>query len=149
MILKQEMAPQHVFDHFKWLDQALLEPYRDATYTIADFHLHLLDCWRGLEKGKALGWIRYAPSGYMWGETDIEQYEHYDNPANGHLHVVVPGKFIVFQGPADLGGLHYVDDARRGRTLSPGFYAEALRDMGATAVIRLNEPQEPAAPAPA
>ena len=77
----------------------------------------------------------------MWGETDIEQYEHYDNPANGHLHVVVPGKFIVFQGPAALGGLHYVDDACRGRTLSPGFYAEALRDMGATAVIRLNEPQ--------
>ena len=44
-----------------------------------------------------MGWIRYAASGYMWGQIDIEEYRHYDNPANGNLNEVVPGKFIAFQ----------------------------------------------------
>jgi hypothetical protein len=66
----------------------LLESYRDVTYARADFNLHLFDCWRGLEKGKTWGWVRYPPSGCMWG--DVEHYEHYDNPLNGHLHIVVP-----------------------------------------------------------
>jgi cell division cycle 14 len=102
-----------------------------------DFNLHLLDCWRGLEKGKLEGWVQ---------SCDVEQYEHYDNPLNGFLHIVVPGKFIAFQGPQDLGGLEYHDDEETGvRAFSPGFYAPTLRDLGVTTIIRLNEPSYAAA----
>ncbi len=53
MILKLEMASSNVARRFRWLDPSLIEPYRDATYSRPDFHLHLIDCWRGLEKGSA------------------------------------------------------------------------------------------------
>ena len=76
----------------------------------------------------------------MWGDIDVDEYRHYDSPANGNLHEVVPGKFVAFQGPKDLGGADYRDSARGARTFSPGFYVEILRDMGVTAVVRLNEP---------
>ena len=134
MILKLDMTAEQVAERFSWLESTLIEPYRDATFTEADFHLHLLDCWRGLDKGKSQGWVRYASSGFMWGEIDIEQYEHYDNPTNGYMHIVVPGKFVAFQGPHDIGDLMFQDDAAGVRTLSPAFYAPALREMGVTTI---------------
>jgi hypothetical protein len=100
MILKLDLTAAQVAERFCWLDSTLIEPYRDATHSKADFNLHLLDCWRGLDKGKALGWVRYAPPGScMWGDIDIEHYKHYDSPLNGFLHIVVPGKFVAFPGP--------------------------------------------------
>ena len=123
------MPPSDVADRFSWLEQGSLESYRDATFSQPTFRLHLIDCWRGLHKGMQLGWVRYGGSGYMWGMIDAEEYEHYDHPANGNLHEVVPGKFVAFQGPEDLGGADYRDDARGGRAFSP-VYAEILREMG-------------------
>jgi cell division cycle 14 len=141
MILKLEMSACKVAEKFSWADSTKVEPYRDATFSKPDFHLHLLDCWRGLERGRSLGWIRYAASGYMWGGIDVEQYEHYDKCANGNLHQVVPGKFVALQGPRDLDGAEYRDHACGGRDFSPSFYVPVLRDMGVTDVVRLNEPR--------
>jgi cell division cycle 14 len=139
MILKLDMPVITVAEKFQWVNSSCTEAYRDATYLQADFHLHLLDCWRGLEKGKSNGWVRYSSSGYMWGDIDVDLYDHYDNPVNGHMHIVIPQKFIAFQGPEDLGGQEYKDDHRGGRVLSPAFCAQALLEMGASTVIRLNE----------
>ena len=33
----------------------------------------------------------------FWGMIDIEQYEHDDNPLNGDLAEVLPGKLIAFR----------------------------------------------------
>jgi cell division cycle 14 len=140
MILQLNMSASKVSETFSWLDSTKIEPYRDATFSKPDFHLHLIDCWRGLEKGQALGWIRYASSGYMWGRIDVEQYSHYDNGVNGNLHHVVPGKFVAFQGPQDLAGAEYRDHAYGGRDFSPSFYLPIFHDMGVTDVVRLNEP---------
>ncbi len=140
MILKLNMSASKVSENFSWVDSTQVEPYRDATFSKPDFHLHLIDCWRGLERGQSLGWIRYASSGYMWGGIDVGQYEHYDHGANGNLHHVVPGKFVAFQGPRDLAGAEYRDHPRGGRDFSPSFYVPVLRDMGVTDVVRLNEP---------
>jgi cell division cycle 14 len=140
MILKLEMASSKVAQRFRWLDPTSVEPYRDATYCRPDFQLHLIDCWRGLEKGRSHGWVRYASSGFLWGDVDVDEYKHYDSPANGNLHEVVPGKFVAFQGPKELDGADYRDDARGWRAFSPGFYAEILHGMGVVAVVRLNEP---------
>ena len=141
MILKLGMTPLQVAGRFRWLDQESMESYRDATYSRPDFRLRLVDCWRGLHKGKELGWVRYGGDTCKWGAIDLDEYVQYDNPANGNLHEVVPGKFIAFQGPEDLGGADYRDDARGGRAFSPAFYAEILLEMGARAVVRLNEPR--------
>ena len=146
MIIKLEMSPAEVARRFRWLDPALIESYRDATFSRPDFRLHLEDCWRGLAKGRDLGWIGYGGSDYLWGDIDVDEYRHYDSPANGNLHEVVPGKFVAFQGPRDLGGADYRDDAATGaRAFSPDFYVEVLRDMKVETVARLNEARYSAA----
>ena len=141
MIIKLDMAPSLVTKSFNWLEPVSIESYRDATYALPDFRLHLQDCWNGLYKGKKAGWIRYGGSGYMWGAIDVDKYRHYDNPANGNLHEVIPGKFIAFQGPENLCCLDYRDNANGGRSFSPGYYAEILEELEAKAVVRLNEPR--------
>jgi cell division cycle 14 len=141
MIIKLDKSPSLVAKSFHWLDPASIESYRDATYTQPDFRLHLQDCWSGLYKGMKEGWVLYGGSGYMWGAIDVDKYRHYDNPANGNLHEVVPGKFIAFQGPEDLGGLDYRDQANGGRAFSAGYYGDILAEMEAKAVVRLNEPR--------
>ena len=78
--------------------------------------------------------------GEHWGAVNIREYRHYDDPCNGDLHEVVPGRFIAFQGPKDLGGRDYRDDARGHRAFSPSFYAALFaEDLGVAAVVRLNE----------
>jgi cell division cycle 14 len=146
MLLKHNMAPQCIVKCFRWLDESHIEPYRDATFVPSDFDLYLVDCWQGLAKGKALGWVDYAPQGYLFGRIDIDEYRHYDNPANGDLHEVVPEKIIALQGPVELGGRDYMDTPTGGRYFSPAFYTEVFQDMDVQLVVRLNEPHyDPAA----
>ena len=140
MIIKLDMTPSDVNERFRWLKQDSIESYRDATYSRPDFRLHLIDCWRGLHKGKELGWVRYGGAGHRWGDIDFDEYAQYDNPFNGNLHEVVPGKFIAFQGPEDLGGDDYRDNKHGGRAFSPAFYAGILHEMRVCSVVRLNEP---------
>jgi cell division cycle 14 len=121
-----------------------MQSYRDATYSRPDFALQLIDCWRGLDKGMRHGWVRYAGSHHMWGDIDVDEYRHYDDPANGDLQEVVPGKFVALKGPVDLGGAEYCDHASGARTFSPGFCGEILRGMGVSTVVRLNEARYPA-----
>ena len=141
MILKQRKAPGEVSDSFCWLEAELIESYRDATYSEADFRLHLVDCWRGLAKGIQQGWVRFARKGYMWGQIDIDEFEHYANPSNGDLQEVVPGKLVAFKSPVDLGGADYLDAADGVRDFSPAFYADILNGMGVSTVVRLSAPR--------
>jgi cell division cycle 14 len=140
MILSLDVSADDVVDCFSWAD-GLTVPYRDATFSAPDFDLLLLDCWRGLEKGKNRAWVRHACGGEMWGQIHIGEYRHYDSPINGDLHEVVPGKFVAFKGPQDLGGADYHDDPRGFRSFSPAHYAAIFDDMGVDSVVRLNEPE--------
>ena len=74
------------------------------------------------------------------GKVDINLYRRYSDAANGNLHEVVPGKFVAFKGPVDLGGRDFRDDTNGVRVFSPSFYADIFRGMGVSTVIRLNEP---------
>ena len=144
LIVKTEMTPERVAEHFSLIDPGRLEDFRDATYLPVDFGLTLLDCWGGLFQGKQCGWVdRPSEAGSpLWGSIDIEEYAHYDDPRNGDLHQVVPGKLIAFRGPHDLGGALYADDTARGvRRFSPAFYADLLRDLGVSDVVQLSEGQ--------
>jgi hypothetical protein len=100
LMLKQKKTVREVLETFKSLDISLVESYRDATYSNPDFDLSLDDCWRGLQKGMQDGWVQYpANSPEQWGDINIDEYDHYENPLNGDLHEVVPGKFVAFKGP--------------------------------------------------
>ena len=142
MIIKLQMDVSAVTRRLKVISRTLTEAFRDATYSNVDFELTLEDCWAGLAKGMQLEWIKYAPSfDHLWGTIDIREYSHYDDPINGDLHEVVPGKFIAFTGPHDLGGLSYHDDEHGRRRFSPAHYADIFQDFGVKHVVRLNEPQ--------
>jgi hypothetical protein len=54
---------------------------------------------------------------------------------------VVPGKFVAFKGPQDLGGGAVYRDAGGYRRFGPGYYLDVFDHLGVTSVVR-------AAPAP-
>ena len=141
IVLKEDMPPQRVAANFSRMDTALLEPYRDATFTKADFNLLLVDCWAGLYRGKQQGWVLYAASGCLWGKTNILQYQNYDDPGNGNLQEVVPGKFIAFRSPLDLGDREFFDTEIDVRLFSPTYFIDIFQDMGVTTIVCLNEPR--------
>ena len=146
MILKLDTTRQDVADRFDWLDDSLIEDFRDATFCPGSFRLTLEDCWGGIEKGQRLGWFKASSDGEYWGMINIEEYRHYDSSANGDFHEVVPGKFIAFKGPEDLGGVDFLDDERGCRTFSPAVYGEIFaEDFKVAAVVRLNEARYDAA----
>jgi cell division cycle 14 len=143
MILRLGWTSTEVNSSFEWAEP-YVEAYRDATYATSSFDLKLRDCWDSLMKGIEKGWVE-LPSctedeDYKYGEIDIEEYEHYDNPLNGDMHEVVPGKFVAFKGPRDLKGCDFRDNEQSFRDFSPNFYANLLEDFNVTDVVRLNEP---------
>lgn len=144
MILRLKNSVDAVLDTFRWADDDFVESFRDATHGEPDFGLTLEDCWRGLARGVKLGWIAVpssAHTSYRWGVVDIQEYENYDEPLNGDLHEVVPGKFIAFKGPVELPGVLYQDDEDGYRSFSPQFYADIFSDFAVKAVVRLCEPR--------
>jgi cell division cycle 14 len=151
LILILDMTPDEVAKHFESIPAELFEPFRDATECRPDFGLTLHDFWCGLYRGIQCGWIarptRNAPP-HIWGALNLEHYDRYDDPLNGDLHEVLPGKFIAFRGPEDVpSGAGYFDDTAAGtRTFSPSHLADILLELGTTDVIRLNRPLYDPAP---
>ena len=146
MILKLEMSSHDVADCFDWLDDQTCEGFRDASFNPNPFRLTLEDCWLGLERGKTLGWVKASRDGENWGAVNILEYRHYDDPCNGDFHEVVPGKFIAFKGPEDMGGAAYRDKAAGLRVFGPDHYADMFaQDFAVAAVVRLNEARYDAA----
>ena len=80
-----------------------LERFRIGIETETAEELTIFDCWEALHCGKAQGWLDFT------SETpdpdrciDMEEYVHYDSPANGKLHVIIPSRLIAFPCPSDL-----------------------------------------------
>ena len=145
LILIEGLSPDQAIERFVGITLKEMKDFRDLTHQPVDFGLTLMDCWCGLYRGKQRGWVD-SPSDDVspfWGELDVEQYEHDDSPLNGDMQEVVPSKFIAFRGPKDLaGGVLCQDNEARGtRRFSPAFFAQTLKGIGVSDVIRLNEPE--------
>jgi cell division cycle 14 len=147
MVLKLQMPASDVSRCFGWLEASAVEGFRDASFSRPDFTLSLEDCWRGLERGRGLGWVGMPGGDGLWGRIDMGRYEHLEDPLNADLTEVVPGAFVAMRGPRDLGGgRRYADEDRAaGRRFSPEYAADLLGDLGVSAVVRLCEPEYDAA----
>jgi cell division cycle 14 len=146
MLLKLKWSALDISQSFSWVDSKISEPYRDATFVPADYELTTLDCWQALERAVSCNWVSLCPptsslSGAVIPFVEVNEYVHYDDPLNGDLHEVLPGKFVAFKGPKDLSGAEFKDDSRGYRHFSPLYYVDIFRELGVTDVIRLNEPE--------
>ena len=144
MILVLDMTPIQVAERFASISKDQLEHFRDATHCPPDFGLSLLDCWGGLHRGKQRGWIARPADleSPFWGELDVEQYEHYDDPLEADLNEIVPLKLIAFRGPKHLGGAKFLDSEQRcARSFGAEHFAEVLADVDVSDVVRLNAPE--------
>jgi cell division cycle 14 len=141
MILRMEASLDTVSTCFAWMSPFATSAYHVQYEHAGDVALSLHDCWSGLIKGRDLGWLEYPRpcTHYLWGEIDVEEYEHNDNPINGGVHEVVPGKILTFQCPRDIEGNIYYDDEHGLRFFSPDFYADMFADYGVKAVVRLTD----------
>jgi cell division cycle 14 len=145
MILKRGATCSSLSQTFSWLESDEITPYRDASFLPSTFDLHLDDCWQGLAKARDLSWVAMPSSKTpeQWGRYNAPLLAHFEEPAHGDLHEIVPGRLFAFRGPADVtGGGDFVDDPADGyRRLSPAYYAQVLAALGVAAVVRLNEPE--------
>ena len=116
-----------MLESLSWLDRAMLEPYRDATFADSDFDLTLEDCWGGLSKGIQSGCSTCCARAVRTTAGDSSTW----TGLNVELHKVVPGKFLAFNGPVALGGqAKYQDDARRFRSLARSSTPTCSRTTG-------------------
>ena len=128
---------------FARLGPGALAEFCDAVHGMgSDFTLTVRDCVAGLARASAVGLISFTD-----GSFDPDAYDLLDDPLNGDVHAVVPGRIVAFKGPradavspagswADRGGV---------RDFHPSFYADMFRRMGVRLVVRLNEPRYDAA----
>jgi hypothetical protein len=105
----------------------------------ADSTIAVQDCWRALKHAHHLGWVDFTS-----GDADVDrcidmqEYLHYDSPANGSLHVVVPGKLLAFTCPRDIAsslGASWSDEGGT-RHFSAAYYLDIFEDFGVRVVVR-------------
>jgi cell division cycle 14 len=126
LVVQMQMTPEEAWRPFDQFAPTTFCGFRDATLTGGDFPITILDCLRGLFK--CMETSLYVPHSF-----DPSLYDYYDNPRNGDLHIVVPGKFIAFKGPTVVRG------ARPGiMSHTPGDYIQVFKSLHVAAVVRLN-----------
>jgi hypothetical protein len=128
------------------------DPYQqpiDSPYDRLTVH----DGWRSLQKARDNGWVYFLDDDVEHEGSsciDMEEFLHYDSPANGRLHVVVPSELMVFQCPSNLllpesDHRHWADVGGE-RHFTPAFYADVLgTEYGVQLVVRCdNDTADPA-----
>jgi cell division cycle 14 len=147
MILHQHCDVHDVESRFAGLSSVLGCIRSDMEYTIPPLRgveLTIRDYWNGLQQGRDVGFVscplaRDRPN-KIWGKIDAEIYTRYEDPDDGDLHEVIPGKLVAFRGPNDLGGPLHADNPETGRRcFDPEFYIDIFRALNVTAVVRLNQ----------
>ena len=124
------------------LEPNVLAEFCDVLHGTGGFTLTVRDCVSGIARASAEGLISFTDSSF-----DPDAYDLLDDPLNGDMHAVVPGRFIAFKSPradavspagpwADQGGV---------RHFHPAFYADMFRRIGVRLVVRLSEPHYDAA----
>jgi hypothetical protein len=106
----------------------------------------MIDCWHALDQAKSLTWLTSSDA-KTESILDVEMAAHYAMPANGNIHVLVPGKLLLFPTPAPLPvGLDWADESDGGqaaeRRFGASFLAGLLAELEVSAVVCLGRADE-------
>jgi hypothetical protein len=102
----------------------------------------IVACWTALHRARALGWLGLADGDEHEPALDVEMASHYALAHNGGIHVLVPGKLLLFPAPAPLpADQAWADVSEPGRPaarrFSAAFLAALLSDLGVSAAACL------------
>ena len=100
------------------------------------------DCWAALHRARDLGWLKESNADDSDAALDVEMASHYALACNGGVHVLVPGKLLLFPAPAALpDGQPWADttepDRPTERRFSAAFLTALLVDLGVSSVACL------------
>ncbi len=104
-----------------------LPPFHDASPLPCSYHLSVLDCLRGLQKSKYLGFLNFD-------NFDVEEYEYYEKVENGDLNWIFPGKFLAFAGPHE----NKSHDPMYPQSV-PEDYIPYFKNKNVSLIVRLNK----------
>ena len=102
----------------------------------------VIDCWKALDRARSLRWLRSASDEGEMPSLDVATASHYALPANGNVHVLLPGRLLLTPPPAQLPpGREWADVCEDGRPATrrfgAGFLADLLVDHDVSAVLCL------------
>jgi cell division cycle 14 len=122
LIIQHGWTPEEANLVFEGMGEGILWSFRHALSTPSDFKLSVLDCLRGIKKALDLKWFELAT-------FDLDRYQLLENARSFDLHQICP-KLLAFRGPDDRG-----QDSRFHKS---DHYCELFKNIGVTAVVRLN-----------
>ena len=108
----------------------------------------VIDCWKALARARDLRWVGTTSGDSDEPALDVEMASHYALPANGGVHVLVPGRLLLVPPPAQLPvGQSWADDVSEAgeaatRRFAAGFLADLLADLDVSAVACLGRTGE-------
>ena len=101
-------------------------PFRDATDGISYHDCTILNCLKGIEKAIKLNW-------FSMDNFDIEFYDSHDKVETGDMTWIIPNKLLALSCPS------IKDETDGWGNYTPETYARVFKNLGITAVIRLNQ----------
>ena len=96
LIVEEKVPFEVVSSTFDGLSEHF-RAFQDPSSTMSGENLTVHDGWRAISQANANGWLNFQdeekdPDSCI----DMQEYEHYDNPLNGFLHVIIPSQLIAF-----------------------------------------------------
>uniref|UniRef100_A0A6U5AVF6 protein-tyrosine-phosphatase n=1 Tax=Hemiselmis andersenii TaxID=464988 RepID=A0A6U5AVF6_HEMAN len=129
LILERGWSAQQAIAPFDFAGRSPFLRYRDASFEAVVFEVGIFDVLSAIERSRKVGIIDFA-------SFDLENYEYFDHPAVADLHVIVPHRFVAFKGPKSK-RRHFESYCE----LTPADYLDIFRQLGVSAVVRLNDKQ--------
>lgn len=130
LVLQHGRTPEEALRPFAALSPPVA-PWHDASPGVDAFHLTTLDVLRGVARARACGFFSLA-------DFNVDEYETYEQVANGDMNWIVPGRFLAFAGPHDPDvGSTDVEEGYHVTTVSE--LLPVFRAFGITGVVRLNK----------
>jgi cell division cycle 14 len=123
-VLVLKISAVKAFEKFQVLPP--FTPFRDASEGASYHDCTILNCLKGLEKSVKLNWFQFD-------SFDLDFYEAHDKVETGDMTWIVPGKLLAFSCPS-------IKEEDGWGNYTPETYAEVFKEIGVTAVIRLNHP---------
>ena len=137
MIVGRGMSADEVKDRFRPVKEMYTE-MTQGDMRCKSTGIMIEDYWSGLHRAAALGRVNFDPPEGLYGQDliDMDEYLHYDDTANGAMHLVDPSRVLLFREPADLpAGTAWRDEGGR-RLFGAEHYAGLFVDFGVGLAVR-------------